>query len=551
MPDYLALEWDHDQISGLHAHVSGGRVRVRRAFVLPRPSIAVAGSGPLPIAWLKTQLAERGISGGEVLVALPRDEVVVKRVDLPETSDDELPVIVRFQAAAKSSVPLDELSLDFIPLPRRSEIPGREVLMATVPKQTLEEIRLLCENAGLKLQKVGLTPAVVAELVARSEPPASDDLAGASLVVSEHGNRLEISVLRRSHLLFSHSARLPSEGGAHDPHTMIPEVSRSLVALRGAIPDVKIERAWTLLEPASHGPMAEALRKRLSCEVERIDPQAAVDWDGPIEPGIDPTLLTGPIGLLLAKADPRVPALDFLAPRQPPVKRDLRKRKLIMAGSGVAVLVALLAGNHWLKLRAFDAEIDELTMTRTDQAAQLKAGEPVLKSAGLIDQWEKSGTPWLDQLKDLTARMPSTDRVYLKNLELVPRTNSIPPKIKFEALARERADVLSLSDKLLAADERYRVQPPTHKSSSEDQYYAWQFNGEITLVDPPKQKGKAAAAEKAGPAGKPPAAKPASPEKPPAEAPPKSREEPVKTEEPAKATASADKPQAVEKEVAQ
>jgi hypothetical protein len=547
MPDFLALEWDHDQISGLHAHVSGGRVRVRRAFVLPRPSVAVAGSGPLPIAWLQTQLAERGISGGDVLVSLPRDEVVVKRIDLPETSDDELPVIVRFQAAAKSSVPLDELSLDFIPLPKRSEIPGREVLMATVPQQTLNEIRLLCENAGLKLQKVGLTPADVAELVARSEPPASDDLAGASLVVSQHGHRLEISVLRRSHLLFSHSARLSSEGAAHDPQSMIPEVSRSLVALRGAIPDVKIERAWTLLDPNSHGQMAEVLRKRLSCEVGPIDPMATVDWDRPIDPGVDPTLFSGPIGLLLAKADPKVPALDFLAPRQPPVKRDLRKRKLVMMGSGVAVLVALLAGNVWLQVRSLDSEIEELQNTKAMLAGELKSGEPVMKSAALIEQWENSGIPWLDQLANLTARMPSTERVYLKKLEFTPRLNAVLPKMKFEALARERADVLDLSEKLVAADERYRVLVPNHKSSTEDQYYAWQLTGEITLSDPPKPKGKGAKAAPAKPAeaaaGKDkPAEKPA--EKPADE---DSKKAPEKAEKSDKATASRSVPVSAEK----
>src|SRR4029079_18234269 len=160
----LALEWDHDQICGVSAHVTGGRVRVRRCFVLGRPAVAVAGSGPLPVDWLKSQLSAQGVTGGDVLVGLPRDEAVVKRIELPETSDDELPMLVRYQAGAKSSVPLSELSLDFIPLPRRNEIPGREVLMATVPQQTITEIRTLCESAGLELKTLGLTPAAIAEL---------------------------------------------------------------------------------------------------------------------------------------------------------------------------------------------------------------------------------------------------------------------------------------------------------------------------------------------------------------------------------------------------
>ena len=44
--------------------------------------------------------------------------------------DDELPDIVRMQAATKSPTPLDRLRLDFVPLPNRGE--GREVLLATI-----------------------------------------------------------------------------------------------------------------------------------------------------------------------------------------------------------------------------------------------------------------------------------------------------------------------------------------------------------------------------------------------------------------------------------
>jgi hypothetical protein len=165
-------------------------------------------------------------------------------------------------------------------------------------------------------------------------------------------------------------------------------------------------------------------------------------------------------------------------------------------GSGVAVLVALLAGNFWLKIRGLDSEIESLASTREGLAKEIKAGQPLVKSAALVEQWEKAGVPWLEQLSDLTVRMPPTDRIYLKKLEFTPRVNTLPPRMKFEALARERSDVLDLSDKLLEADERYRVLIPSHKSSTEDQYYAWQLSGEITLTDPPKQKGKAPSAAK-------------------------------------------------------
>src|SRR5579872_1263904 len=156
MSELLAVEWEHEHLCGVLAHVSPGRVRIARTFVIPKPHASTSGSGPLQLDWLKPELAKLGIVSGQVLVALPRDEAIVKRLELPEVADGELPVMVRFQAGAKSSVALDELALDFIPLPKRSEVPGREVLMATVSKPTIDEVRMVCETAGLTLSMLGL-----------------------------------------------------------------------------------------------------------------------------------------------------------------------------------------------------------------------------------------------------------------------------------------------------------------------------------------------------------------------------------------------------------
>jgi Tfp pilus assembly PilM family ATPase len=521
MSDLLALEWDHDQISGVFAHVTPGHVRVRRCFVMARPAVAVAGSGPLPIDWLKSQLAGQGITGGEVLVALPRDEAVVKRIELPETEDGDMPVLVRFQAGAKSSVPLEELSLDFIPLPRRNEIPGREALMATVPRQTITEIRTLCETAGLELRTLGLTPAALAELVARVEKKADGDPAGASLVVSCHGSRLEISVLRRCHLLFAHSARLSADETQSDPQSIVSEVSRSLVALRGAIPDVKIERAWTVLDAAAHESLSEVLRKRLACDVEPLDPFASVEFDRTgTDAHLDPSQFSGPIGLLLARAEPRVPAIDFLAPRQPVVKRDSRKRRMVVLSAAAGILAALLLGNYWIELGDLDGEISALEETDRDLAALLKRGQPTLKSLALIDKWDEGTVSWLDQMADLVRNLPATDRIYLKKLELAPKSPNLPARIKPDGFAREQKDITGLSDQLLAADERYRVLPPTHRETTDDPSYPWKFEADILLVEVPKKQepkpGPAPAGSTSRPAAAPRALRTAAPEKPPA-----------------------------------
>jgi len=486
MSELLAVEWEHAHVCGVLAQVVPGRVRVTRTFVVPRPVTSVTGSGPLQIDWLKPELAKLGIHGGQVLVALPRDEAVVKRVELPEVSDDELAVMVRFQAGAKSSVALDELSLDFLPLPRRSELPGREVLMATISRQTLDEVTMVCQTAGLEAKVIGLTAAAVAEFVARAEATISDG-GGESLVVARHGNRIEISVLRRSHLLFSHSSRLADDATGQEAQAIVSEVSRALVALRGAVADVRIERAWTLVAPAEHEHLAEALHRRLACEVKPLDPFAAVDCDPQVAQTIsDRSLFAGPVGMLLAHSDARVPAIDFLSPRRPPVKRDERKRRAVLAGAGVAALLVFLGIFQWYRVSELDARIAALDQDTRDLDEKLKRGEPASNADGFIAQWQGDGEDWLDELIELTRRMPSTERVFLQKIVCNPKSAGGPAGIRLEGLARERKDALDLNDLFLAKGDRYQGMPVAETvAPKEVEYYRWSFTKLIRLTNPP------------------------------------------------------------------
>jgi Tfp pilus assembly PilM family ATPase len=501
MSEFLAIEWEHEHVCGVLAHVTPGRVRIDRTFVIPKPSQSVSSSGPLQVDWLRPQLVKLGITGGQALVALPRDEAVVKRIELPEAPDDELPVLVRFQAGAKSSVALDDLSLDFIPLPRRSDVPGREALMATVPRQTIDEVLTVCRLSGLEPVSIGLTAAAVAEFVARAESSADNAAAGASLVVARHGNRVEISMLRRCHLLFSHSARLSEAATGQEAQAIVAEVSRALVALRGAIADVKIERAWTLVSASEHEQLAESLHRRLQCEVSPLDPFASVERDPRVADAIaDRSLFAGPIGMLLAKSDPRVPGLDFLSPRRPPVKRNVRKQQKILAGAAVATLAALLVGYQWMRLASLDSQIDDLKTEENDLTDQLTKGAPAAGAAALVGEWEAEGEDWLEELAELTERMPSTEKVFLRQLKCDPKSGSSPAaNMKLEGYARDQSDALGLNPRFLVKGDRYQGLPVTESAETKQEFYSANVKKTIRIV-PEKDRTAATgdpAAEKA------------------------------------------------------
>ena len=126
MPDFLALTRESDQLCGLEAHVSGDKVRVKKCLCLRLPEQTDAPQEPGEVGrWLKEELTRAGVTAKQLLMTLPRENAVVRQLELPNTPDDELADLVRYQAAAKSSMSLDRLLLDFLPLPSRGDHDGR------------------------------------------------------------------------------------------------------------------------------------------------------------------------------------------------------------------------------------------------------------------------------------------------------------------------------------------------------------------------------------------------------------------------------------------
>jgi Tfp pilus assembly PilM family ATPase len=484
MPDFLALEWEQDRVDVVVADVSSGAVRVRKCFTLSKPENITWWEPEVAGRWLKTELATHGVRGERTLITLPREITVVKRFDFPNVPEEELAQAVRFHVGAKSSAPIDELAFDYVPLPRVSaELPGREVLTATLPKAALNGIVATCAAAGCELVSLGLTPIAISQLIARADDAAgAASIFGASLVVFRHRSRIEISVLRQGHLLFSHAARLTADDPKLAQQAIVSEVSRALVALNGMQSGVKIDRGWMLVESDDNEFATTSLSTRLGCEVRPLDPFSLLDCElAASELPPDRSEFAGPIGMLLAQAEARVPTLDFLNPRKPPVKRNVRKQRATAIAVGVAALLALTGSVYAWHLHGLSKQIDDLAGEDRHLKTVLERGEATLKSVALVRQWNEATVPWLDEAVRFSEKMPPTDRIYLSSVRFDPQTGKTLGKIKFEGYARDRSDVMSLSEKLVGNDEKYRTLPHIVRPDPKDSVYPWRFDEELLI----------------------------------------------------------------------
>lgn len=482
MPDFLALDWEHGQVCGLDAEVTPAGVRVRKAFTLTWPEgKSPTEDAPAAGGWLAEQFRSLGLTAKSVLITLPREDAVVRVLEVPNVPDSELPNVVRFQAAAKSARSLDTMLLDFLPLPRRDGVAGREVLVAMIGREVLDPLKLVLSRTGCELAGVSLTAPAMAELIARLENSSPSPLS-IELSIILHQQRVEISLLRDRALLLTHAARLPDDATAPDreQQAVVAEVNRSLVALKRQHPELTLSRTWLWGETESLHGLAGVLRKRFGCDVNVEDPLVlpglTFDGQGPIS---SHALFTGPVGLLFGQSSRRAEPLDFLHPRQPVVPRDLKRLYGTVGSAAAALLLVSSIGWRWYTVSAMDSETADHRAASEQLKKDLDSSAALVKNANSIGKWNDQRVAWLDRLVELSDAMEGTDRRYLTKLNCQPGAAGIVGVVRGDGFAKERDDIDVLSTKL-SSHPGVTVTPHKIDRPGTDGDYPWKFDLDVS-----------------------------------------------------------------------
>ena len=422
MADTLAIAWPRTPDGPARCVVVRGGGAVGATCEVPGP---VTGDS------LKAALARAGIGAKRAVVALPRSLATVRRLDLPAVPDDDLPDLVRMQAATKSAAPLEQLAVDFLPLPAGSAPAtgdgpaGRSALLATVPAATLKNVRGAVAGAGLELATVGLSPVGTAALVADRGRGAG----GTTLILARDGEFAEVTLLTAGPagpaVVLTHAAH-PHGDDVHSWNRgLLSEATRALGA-RVAAAQGGIDRAWAVGEGADD--LAPMLAERFDCEATAAAGWGELGLAGDAAGDFGPGGLGGAVGLA-ATADV-VPALDFLSPRRRPEAADTRLRTGLLAATAATVL---LGGGWWYLNNQKTALADEIALLNAEinaDEAFVDRNAPLLAEDAAVAAWTGDAVAAREQLVRLDALMPPTDRLYLKEFRLVPAALNARPTVR-------------------------------------------------------------------------------------------------------------------------
>ena len=473
MADYLAINWDKTGLSGVEAHVSGSAVSVKRSFQIVWPDEIDPSQDPISAgSWLKNEFSRLEITSKQILISFPRHDSTIRLIEIPDVPLEEVPEIVRFQTATKSSVPLGQLFLDYILLPLQEGNTTRDVLVASIVTELHNQAVKTFQSMGLEIVATGISSLATAEWIAHLN---SESLDRPTLIVNQIDHHLELTLINKQQLLFSHSTSISTEDESVTQQAIQTEINRFLLSRSAQLAGQNIETVFLIGVPRAQQEFAVKLGERLHCVVEVLDPLLSPSSADGKETEFDsPGVLAGPLGMLYSQSQKKLDGVDFLHPHKAEEKPDRRKLQI---GLGVAGVLLILLTAFFLtqsRVADLDEQIAQRQKIQKDLDEFLKRGQPTLESVALIDEWENSNSKALKVIQEFDTVLPGTDRVYLSELDVTRSAGQSISRIRAIGHAKDELDVRDLNQQL--SNNNYRVHPKRSNNTTTDTAYPFAFD---------------------------------------------------------------------------
>ncbi len=383
--------------------------------------------------------AEVGLKKAAVRVGIASPHVVVRQVEMPVMTRQELASALHFQAADLIPISIEDAVLDFAilgtnepgPHPDDGGEPTMQVLLAAAQEATIMRLVSAVEAGGLQVAAVDLIPLALTPALARPVPamaaaPAgggvalADDAVGAEGIVSFGGGVTAIAVheggIPRFVRVLGSGGRELTDAIAHDLEVPVETAE----ALKRAIADPAQDEAVARARTAMDRPMSVLLDEvRSSIDYYRNQPGSArllhvVATGGSAQlPGL-PERLAALVGVPVEPAYMRdlirIGDIGFAPDELPRLEPYLPAAVgLALGGAKVGTIVDLLPRTRRTTTKV--ASADQREDRRSDRGGDRPAGRPHLSRAqqGVEREVEASGGGDRGAQAEESARTPPAE----------------------------------------------------------------------------------------------------------------------------------------------
>ncbi len=408
-------------LSAVELSVRTGVARVARAVTADRPGdVDPAEPGDLG-RWIRGELDAAGVRTKRTILALPRGNVVLKRVPVPAALlPNETPGAARLALLRAQAVPVQDVVFDcVIPSDQgrldqddpeseadrdapRAKPAERTILAAALPEDRLAFARELAVASGVRLAGVRLRAEGTAELVRRAA------VQGPTLAVATGPGWAEFVTVDDAELLLARETELAP--GATLERTVAVEAARTalLQAAGGASVTVAVVGAERAVSD-----IAERCAESTDRPAIVLDPADAV-WPDECDPA-SISRLAPLVGLALAESAGRE-GLDFLHPSKPPDPSAAVRVRAMM----VVALLGILAAGGWLlaqrELDSMSARVAAVRAQKDDLSGQVVEFFRTDARLQHAERWAEGDPDWLAHLVALREKLPPGERAILDAL---------------------------------------------------------------------------------------------------------------------------------------
>ncbi len=471
MARILAIDWDQRETRFVLARSRGRTVEVLAAASYPMVDVTEGGqSGPDIAGSLRAGLAEHRAGQTTTLVGVERNRLELLHFSLPPAGDAELPEMVINQAMSESSTVSEDAIIDFVASGDPNE--SRQVTAAVLPRDELTQLQKVFAAAGLRPQRLLLRPYSAASLFLRAANPPEP----ACLLVNLLPQEVDLSVVVEGRVVFSRTTRLPGVTTTEmRTQRLLVEINRTLaVAPVSQFGPERIERVYVFGGPGEHASLVKHIREELVLPATIVDPFESVQIADELVPE-DAGRFASLVGMIVEEASGVPHAIDFLHPRRPPKPLD-RKRVAMGIAGAVAVVCLLFGYSLWSELAEIDAQNAEYSARLSDLRDTLKTANQQKKVLAAVKEWQSADIAWLDELRDLSLRLPSArDLVVLRMSLSAGRRGG--GSVDVQGLVRDPSVVVRMEKEIRDKNHQIRSKRVQERTRQED--YTWLFETSI------------------------------------------------------------------------
>ena len=415
MTNFLAVDWDGVELRAILAASQRGSIKVLKAESATIEPGESTDQSQLPgiAQTLKNLIKREKFPRAQLLLGLNRASVDMMMFVLPKSKPEELPDLVKNQALRDSPGFSETSPIDFIS-GTASDGENIRAIAATISRLQLKAFRQIGQSVGMRAKRIEFRPLALAELYLRSNHAVDEPV----LLVQCTADEVDMVVVESSNVVFVRSIKLPESLEKEERnHRITAEIMRTVAVSRQEIEGSALEKVIIFGTLDVHQPLQEQLREQ---EIEIIvqDPfrlpcvQVSAKTKVTDNPGHYAALL----GMVLSEQSKSPTRIDFLHPREKPQPLNIaRFVVLFLLFAGVVGYAAWYANRQYLK--RLESRQAELAANIEELQGEYQQSLPTFTQLWQANQWENQQLIWLDELRDISVRLPDEQDIVITQMQ--------------------------------------------------------------------------------------------------------------------------------------